>query len=61
MFGIKVSGIISFILVTVLVTLFIGCDEVERHKVLSTFFDGVPPLVGKSDVNDKIVDGNSFA
>ena len=61
MFGIKMFGIICFILVTMLITLFIGCDEVERHKVLSTFFDGVPPLVEERDANDEIVDGNSSA
>jgi predicted CXXCH cytochrome family protein len=33
----------------IFVTAFVGsCDEVERHKVLDYFFDGVPPLGGQN-------------
>jgi predicted CXXCH cytochrome family protein len=30
-----------------------GCDEVERHKTLTFFFDGVPPLMGEEVVTKK--------
>ena len=41
-----VITILSVILTTVL-----SCDEEERYKTMTFFFDGVPPLEGQ-DVND---------
>lgn len=36
----------------------ISCDEVERHKTLSFFFDGVPPL-GTEVLQEEFLDANS--
>jgi len=40
-------------LVIVILTAVLSCDEVERHRALTFFFDGVPPLEGEGvgDVN----------
>lgn len=35
---------IGLIIVTVLIALLSGCDKQSRHKVLTVFFTGVPPL-----------------
>jgi predicted CXXCH cytochrome family protein len=43
----------------VLVASFVGsCDEVERHKVLDYFFDGVPPLGGQ-EFEEELYDPNA--
>ena len=34
----------GLVIVTVLITLWSGCDRQSRHKVLTVFFTGVPPL-----------------
>jgi predicted CXXCH cytochrome family protein len=39
-YGPALVGLAMFVYVVAFVT---GCDEVERHKVLTYFFDGVPP------------------
>lgn len=50
MSGLKNRHIVSFWIIPaslglmLLILFFISCDEVERHKTLSFFFDGVPPL-----------------
>lgn len=50
MCGPKNCHIVSFWIIPaslglmLLVLFFIGCDEIERHKTLSFFFDGVPHL-----------------
>jgi predicted CXXCH cytochrome family protein len=36
----------------------VGCDEVERHKTLTFFFDGVPPLGGYVE-EEVVVDPNA--
>jgi predicted CXXCH cytochrome family protein len=39
-----------------------GCDEGEKHKVLTFFFDGVPPLHGQASVTTSSdLRGKSFA
>ena len=35
----------------------LGCDDVERHRFLTFFFDGVPPLVGEEEII--VVDPNA--
>jgi len=44
-----VSGLIVFGLLLVSV---LSCDPVERHQVLTFFFDGVPPLDGDTAVTE---------
>ena len=36
-----------------------SCDEVERHKTLTFFFDGVPPL-GQESLQEESLDANSL-
>jgi hypothetical protein len=38
----------------------LSCDEVERHKTLTFFFDGVPPL-GPQSLQEEFPDANSAA
>ena len=38
-----------------------GCDEVERHKTLTFFFDGVPPLEDGNSLELGAVDPNAPA
>jgi hypothetical protein len=38
------SALIGLALIVFFAVLVGSCDEVERHKVLNYFFDGVPPL-----------------
>ena len=38
-------------ILSVILTTLLSCDEAKRHKTLTFFFDGVPPLEGE-DVND---------
>jgi len=35
---------VQLVMATVLITLLAGCDKQARHKVLTVFFTGVPPL-----------------
>lgn len=42
-----VAGVFLFV--------FVGCDSVARHKVLTFFFEGVPPLGAKKRVKRKAV------
>ena len=35
---------VRLVIVTVLIALLSGCDRQSRHKVLTVFFTGVPPL-----------------
>lgn len=37
----------------------LSCDEVERHKTLTFFFDGVPPL-GPESLQEESLDANSL-
>jgi predicted CXXCH cytochrome family protein len=37
---------------------FLSCDEVERHKTLTFFFDGVPPL-GQEGLQEESLEPNS--
>jgi predicted CXXCH cytochrome family protein len=37
----------------------LSCDEVERHKTLTFFFDGVPPL-GPQSLQEEFPDANSL-
>jgi predicted CXXCH cytochrome family protein len=43
------SGTIGLIILCVSLAFVIGCDPVQRHKVLTFFFDGVPPLGGETE------------
>ncbi|MHC4083647.1 MAG: cytochrome c3 family protein [Planctomycetota bacterium] len=49
-FRVSFKAIVITIL-TVIVTTVLSCDEEERYKTLTFFFDGVPPLKS-DDVND---------
>ena len=53
---IMISGLIvfGFLLVSVL-----SCDEVERHQVLTFFFDGVPPPDGEATAEDSRIKADS--
>lgn len=42
--------VVGLIAVAFLSTLIISCNPVQRHKVLTFFFDGVPPLGGREVV-----------
>jgi predicted CXXCH cytochrome family protein len=42
---------VVIILFSVILTTVLSCDEEERYKTMTFFFDGVPPLEGE-DVND---------
>lgn len=47
----KLLGIGAFLSVVALCTFISGgCDDVERHRLLTRFFDGVPPLGGEVEV-----------
>lgn len=37
---------LGWVLLVCLAVLVLSCDEIERHRVLTFFFDGVPPLGG---------------
>jgi len=47
------SGLIVFGLLLVSV---MSCDEVERHQVVTFFFDGVPPLHGEVTSEDSLTE-----
>ncbi len=60
MFKWKISTFSGTIVVSLLVMLVMSCDEVERYRVLSFFFDGVPPLVEERIISsDEVMDANS--
>lgn len=60
MFKWKISTFSGTIVASLLVMLVMSCDEVERYKVLSFFFDGVPPLVEERIISsDEVMDANS--
>lgn len=46
---------VGFALLICLVVLVGSCDEIERHKVLDYFFDGVPPL-GQNEFEAGLLD-----
>jgi predicted CXXCH cytochrome family protein len=54
------SGPVSagFAVLVFLAVLVGSCDEVERHKVLDYFFDGVPPL-GQDQFEEELFDPNA--
>ncbi len=41
----KLFAAVLIISASVIAAVLIGCDPVEKHKILSFFFDGVPPLL----------------
>ncbi len=43
----------SVILAGVFLIVLVGCDRAGRHKVLTFFFEGVPPLESDSQTDDK--------
>src|SRR4030042_1134788 len=49
---------IGLLLLVFLGIFFVSCDEVERHKTLTFFFDGVPPL-GQEGLQIESLDPNS--
>lgn len=60
MFKWKISTFSGTIVASLLVMLVMSCDEVERYRVLSFFFDGVPPLVEERIISsDEVMDTNS--
>lgn len=52
------SASIGLAVLVFCVTLVGSCDEVERHKVLDYFFDGVPPL-GQNPLESGLYDPNT--
>lgn len=44
-------SVVGLIIISVVSITILSCDEVQRHKMLTFFFDGVPPL-GSEDVSD---------
>ncbi len=49
---------IGWVLLVCLAALVLSCDEMERHRVLTFFFDGVPP-VGSEGFEGEPFDANS--
>ena len=45
---------VGLTLVVLFLAFILGCDEVEHHKVLTFFFDGVPPL-GREGLEEGLV------
>ncbi len=52
----SIAGTVVFLVI--LLAILTGCDEVERHKVLTFFFEGVPPLEGEVVEEPVVVDVN---
>ncbi len=53
---IMISGLTVLVLFLVCV---LSCNEVERHQVLTFFFDGVPPLDGEASAEDNRIEADS--
>ena len=49
---------VRLVLLVVFPALIAGCDEVERHKVLTFFFDGVP-LSRREELEEELASPNS--
>ena len=59
----KILTITGIAVLGFLVIFITGCNKVDRHKILSFFFDGVPPLEAKTEVREDVaaVDVNEQA
>lgn len=54
----KKTALIGLMLLVFLGIFVVSCDEVERHNVLTFFFEGVPPL-GQDQLTQGLVDSDS--
>ncbi len=52
------TALIGLMLLVFLGIFVLSCDEVERHNVLTFFFEGVPPL-GQDELTDGLVNSDS--
>jgi predicted CXXCH cytochrome family protein len=53
------SGSIGLIILCASLIFVVGCDPVQRHKILTFFFDGVPPLGGEAEEEEVTTDPNA--
>jgi len=42
---------IGLVIVSTMLALMVSCDDAQRHKLFTYFFDGVPPLTDESDAH----------
>lgn len=52
------TALAGLALIVFLIAFVVSCNEVERHKVLDYFFDGVPPL-GEQEYEEGLFDPNT--
>ena len=55
MFSRRSFQTVGITIFSVILTTLLSCDEARRHKTMTFFFDGVPPLEGQD-----VVDINSL-